>query len=959
MKKLFLHIKDVFARTFPSLFSRVAIVALLTLPLIYSALYLWAFWDPYNKVEDIPVAFVNLDKGDTKDDEYKNLGKDLEDELRDDNSVKWSFVTKEEAIQGLNDKKYYSYIMIPEDFTHQILSVDGDNPQKAKLILKSREATSVITARITNRVGFEVSEKLGHKITEEYIDNIFIDSRESADDIKKAVDGTKDLKDGLVDAQKGSLDLKNGIEDASKGSNDLSDGLSDAYSGAQTFNKGIGIAYNGSVDLYNGMAQLEPGAKKIRDGIASAYAGVETTIEQIPTAVTGVKSLYANLGTAATNSGTITATLKTLANSTTNVAAGISALHSGVTSLQDGAAQTLTLSGAVDSYVTSMNGTSTQMATDLNTLISSRGLSTADPDVAALMSDITALQTEGGYAAGYSSTLNTKAIPGLQVGLNSLSDGITQLDGLSSMNTYLTSLYNGSNALTVGLQTIQAAVKTQLLDGLFTELSGGLSTLYDGLSQLKSGSATLYDGVTSATSGSYKLKVGLGKLSDGSDTLVSGLWTLYDGSKTLKDGLNDLDDGSEKLVSGLSTASSGSSELYTKLQDGYNKSIDKVDQIKTNKEKPVMADPVSFDEELVDPVKTYGTGFTPYFVPLSLWVGAMASFLVIPEITAAESKKRGFRWITRQVGQRYLILALVGTLQAVILCTVLIKGLGLQPNHLELFYGFTILLSLLCFAIFTFLCTTMGLAGDFIGIVVLMLQLTSSGGSYPRETLPQFFQNIGPYLPMTYAVSTYRDIISGGQINVNGTIYAFEIAIAIFIVLTVIFKWLFSLGASIIKDEVVLAGATVVEGEIISGGQQTEGRGKWIKPAPAPAKLNLALRAFVFRSKDALLTIRRWFRAAGLKICLALGIIKEVEVDEQETNTDDSELQRQDHQLSRVRLMSLKLNHDFKHITYRSADRIKETRLAARQRIKVKGSKLRSKFNRQPDVRKDSGDRKE
>jgi hypothetical protein len=135
-----------------------------------------------------------------------------------------------------------------------------------------------------------------------------------------------------------------------------------------------------------------------------------------------------------------------------------------------------------------------------------------------------------------------------------------------------------------------------------------------------------------------------------------------------------------------------------------------------------------------------------------------------------------------------------------VLCSVLIKALGLQPAHPELFYLFTIVLAMLSIAIFQFLVYLFGIAGDFIGVVVLMLQLTSSGGSYPKETLPQFFQTIGPYLPMTYAVSAFRDIISGNQINVSGVFSLYGTAILTIVGLTALFKWILSRDPVIIKQ---------------------------------------------------------------------------------------------------------------------------------------------------------------
>ena len=82
-----------------------------------------------------------------------------------------------------------------------------------------------------------------------------------------------------------------------------------------------------------------------------------------------------------------------------------------------------------------------------------------------------------------------------------------------------------------------------------------------------------------------------------------------------------------------------------------------------------------------------------------------------------------------------------------------------------------------------------------------MLQLTSSGGSYPKETLPGFFLAIGPYLPMTYAVAALRDIISGNQLNINYIYLMFIVGIVALLLLTAFNKWFFTRDFSAVKEK--------------------------------------------------------------------------------------------------------------------------------------------------------------
>ncbi len=102
-------------------------------------------------------------------------------------------------------------------------------------------------------------------------------------------------------------------------------------------------------------------------------------------------------------------------------------------------------------------------------------------------------------------------------------------------------------------------------------------------------------------------------------------------------------------------------------------------------------------------------------------------------------------------------------LQAVVMLLVLQLALGLDPVKPLLLYGFTLVAALAFTAIMQLLSAALGTAGKFVAVVLLMLQLTSSAGTFPIQTVPRFFQVINPFLPMTYVVTGLRQAISGGD----------------------------------------------------------------------------------------------------------------------------------------------------------------------------------------------------
>ena len=177
----------------------------------------------------------------------------------------------------------------------------------------------------------------------------------------------------------------------------------------------------------------------------------------------------------------------------------------------------------------------------------------------------------------------------------------------------------------------------------------------------------------------------------------------------------------------------------------------------------MMSAPVAVTTEREDPVPNYGTGFAPYFIPLALWVGAlMAYFLVRP---------LGGRALASTLRDPSVALSglwpgvVITWLQAVVMLIVLQVALGLDPVKPVALYAFTLVAALTFAAILQLLSAAFGTAGKFVAVVLLMLQLTSSAGTFPIETVPRFFQVINPVLPMTYVVSGLRQAISGGDVR--------------------------------------------------------------------------------------------------------------------------------------------------------------------------------------------------
>src|SRR5699024_5942847 len=111
----------------------IAVMAVLMVPILYAGMFLWAFWDPYAYLEDVPVAVVNEDKGYEYEGEHLQIGDELIEKLKEESAFDFHFVDKKQGYEGLNQQDYYILIEIPENFSENATTV-LDEPQKLELI---------------------------------------------------------------------------------------------------------------------------------------------------------------------------------------------------------------------------------------------------------------------------------------------------------------------------------------------------------------------------------------------------------------------------------------------------------------------------------------------------------------------------------------------------------------------------------------------------------------------------------------------------------------------------------------------------------------------------------------------------------------------------------------------------------------------------------------------------------
>lgn len=505
----------------------------------------------------------------------------------------------------------------------------------------------------------------------------------------------------------------------------LSDKLNEVPDSLQTISDGASSILDGSQSLNDGIKQLNDGTnqlsssyKEFDNGVASAYTGsqsLERGLAQVTTGVDTLKNGGQTLDNAISQINAGVDELSAQSNS------GIASLASGVNDLNTGAAN---LNAKLPEYVEKVEYLNSNVKPLLQAL-SAYSTSTTDP------------------------TLQYLAVSASQILAQDPEKG--NLDGFQQLTIGGQTLTTGANDLYAGTQKLVAG--TQDLG----KLTSGVQSLKSALTQVKQGTTSLNQGIVTLSNGTVQLTAG-------SSTLTNGLATLNSSSKTIDNALTTLNtgtasayDGSNKLVEGVQT-------FKTSIDEGLANTKEQLKSL--NGIEDFGAKPVEFKTEAYGEVNSYGIAFTPLFLCIGLWVGALMAYVVL-----YYDQKHRFKIFDHDYKNKILQnIAYIGlgALQGLIVAILLKLGLGFDIQNHALYYTASILVGITFVSIIQFLIRNFGDIGKFLALVVLVLQLAASGGTFPIETIDKGFQGLTSYLPMTYSIKLFREILVSTATNFKG-----------------------------------------------------------------------------------------------------------------------------------------------------------------------------------------------
>lgn len=377
--------------------TRAAIVVMMLLPLVYGALYLWAFWDPFGHVNKMPVALVNTDKGAEVKGQKINAGAEVEKSLADDNSLDWNIVSPEEAQQGVKDGTYYFMLELPENFSAAISSPMSGKPEKAQLRAVYNDANNYISSTIGQTAMSQVLNAVSTRISGQAVNQVLSMMISAGAGIEQAADGAGKLHDGLVTASDGAGQLATGLGTAKTGSTQLragsqklSDGINQATDPLLAVTKALAGLGGDTAQLQQSAAALVEAADKAGAFVTTqdaVLAGIDTAIQQLaaspdPVArhsVEGLRAVRAQLAKtsvtpaakqqiiAATNgAATLTEQLRTPGSPLQTVLSKVGAtggdLTAKLTELRSGAQQLAQGNATLDDGITKLSDGATKLS---------------------------------------------------------------------------------------------------------------------------------------------------------------------------------------------------------------------------------------------------------------------------------------------------------------------------------------------------------------------------------------------------------------------------------------------------------------------------------------------------------------------------------------------------------------------------------------------------------------------
>ena len=659
---------------FGNVITIVIVLGLVFLPSIFTWYNVVACWNVFDNTGQLKVAVANSDAGYESDllPTSINVGDKVESALRANDQLDWVFTTEEDAIDGASSGKYYAAVVIPEDFSRNMMSFYTSDAESAQIIYYENEKKNAVAPRVTD----QASTKVSTQVNETFAETL------------------SDVALSLVDT------LGNVSEDA--------DASSAIAKMSGTISSSADQMTN-AANVLDSYAALTGTARTLVDSsnklLSDARGAVSTAEAQADDAKDGAQEIGDSLRCSVS---ALTDALDQSSSSFEGIPQAIDNMYSQVDTSADDAAQSIrngadNVQGQIALYK--------ELKTQLQTL---------KPQ----------LDTQ------YQTTVEAV---------------IKQLDtAISSLEKLYDSMLSAADGVETGSADAQAkrAEVQQKVDDAKANIESLKADYED---NLKPGLEDLADSVSSAVS----------SLSSRSSQLSSASDSLQSSANAVSGNLGE----AQSSIKNMATELRASADKLNNLADAINSAlasgnVDKVKEIigsdPSALAKAVSA-PVGVERIAVFATDSFGSAMAPLYSSLALWVGALLMMVLVNPVVSERAKKELDRPKSWQLFfGRFGVCMIILFMQSTVVALGNMLFVGVQATHPLLYLiSFWVASFVFGFIVYTLVSLFANL-GKALAVLVLILQVSGGGGSYPLQLLPQIFQDMSPFLPATHAINAMR-----------------------------------------------------------------------------------------------------------------------------------------------------------------------------------------------------------
>ncbi len=802
MRNVFTIFKNDFRALTRHFLAFLIILAILFLPALYAWFNIYAFWDPYGKTKDVNIAVVCNDR-DYMDEDGKiiNIGNRLVEELKADKNIGYVFLDDaDKAVDDLYAGKYYAAVIIEPDFTYNMYNFLNEDMFSPTINFYQNEKTNPIAVKVVEAAGDKVKQSVNKAYIQAVVETLF----DKFNTFSEGVQGDNTvsmLKNTLAKIDRNLAQYDDTIDQFVAANNSLVGTLNNSNS---TIDYTIHLLGNERINISKQISYLE----STKNDLALINEEVNTLLTNLQDSVQ--KAIYKldRLYNGGEDPDTVKETLKELERQYQELIDYLT--HSGISGSE--AEDALSALNKVKDKITQLReqlgmntqvdaNTADQLKADYNEITvptvytavtgydydDLKQAQTTEQSMDTMMTFMAddAKQRIANIQKNVKIAKTTDDADAREQALTAARDDtavVTQ--ELSALGTAMDAVEDaaGTTDKKASKAAAQAADNTKDASDIFDDILNGNRDI-DLIEYLQVISDLLGNARVALTEIVYpSIDTLLTNLQDSLGDLSSILLDLSDVMGKVPPIVNELGNTFGAVNNALVQVKELIGNYRTRIADALGVLNGDTDDTRLQQVLDFMnvdpqsiaeffASPVTIRSESVYPVESYGAAMAPFYTMLAVWVGCIILNAILKVDTPIEL-------IGATTGQkffgRYLIFALLGLIQTMVIMAGDLVIFGMDCAHPGLFILSGVVTSLTCSMVAYSMAIAFGNIGKALFVVFLIIQIAGSGGSYPIELLPDFFQQVYLFFPFPYAINAMREAIAGLYQN-NYLIYLLQL----------------------------------------------------------------------------------------------------------------------------------------------------------------------------------------